>query len=300
MMGFGSIIGSGDMNAATHIGQVCDAYGLDTVSTSNVIGLAYLMFDRGLLTKRDTGGLRLAWGDPASAEQLVHWIARGQGVGALMGRGAKAFAAHFGSEDLAAEVNNLEMPYHDPRAFSGMAIVYVTSPRGACHNQSDFFLAEVGASQEDIGIPVLNPPTPDDGKARLVALHQDYRSVTNSLGICIFARVPASRQLEMYNAATGKDWDIDTLMRAGARIWNLKRVLNHCLGLTRANDRLPKLLLEPLPTGLSAGQALDFQRLMQDYYAVRGWDPVTGRPLRPTLERLGLAFAADALDGVPA
>ena len=300
MVGFGSILASGDMNAATHLGQLCDRYGMDTISASGTIGLAYLMFNRGLITKKDTDGLKLAWGDPRPAEGLIHKIARVEGIGALLSHGSKAFAAHFGAEELAVQVNNLEVPYHDPRAFSGMGIVYATSPRGACHNQSDFFLAEVGASQEDIGIPVLSPPTPDEGKAWLVALHQDYRSVTNSLGICMFARVPASRQLELYNAATGAGWDMGQLMQAGERIWNLKRLINHRLGLTRANDRLPKQLLEPLPNGLHAGQALDMEKLMGDYYAARGWDPSTGRPLRTKLEALGLGFTADALEMLPA
>jgi aldehyde:ferredoxin oxidoreductase len=299
MMGFGSLLGSGDMNAATHLGQLCDAYGLDSISASNVIGLAYLLFDRGFLTERDTGGLRLAWGDPRPAEALLHLIARRDGIGEVMSRGARALAAHVGAEELAAHVNNLEVPYHDPRAFSGMAVVYATSPRGACHNQGDFYTAEVGASHEEIGIPLLNPPVPDAGKAALVARHQDYRSLSNSLVVCVFARVPVTTQLQLYNAAAGLDWDIDRFMQAGARIWNLKRVINHRLGLTRAGDRLPKLLLQPLPDGPAAGQAPDFDLLMREYYAARGWDAATGRPTRATLEALDLGFAADALDALP-
>lgn len=153
MVGFGAILGSSDMDAATHLGQLCDNYGMDTISTSNVIGLAYLMFDRKLLTEADTGGLKLVWGDPAPAETLIHQIVRGEGLGALMRQGAKALAAHFDVEELAVQVNNLEVPYHDPRSMSGMGIVYATSPRGACHNQSDFFLTEIGASHEEIDIP---------------------------------------------------------------------------------------------------------------------------------------------------
>lgn len=295
IMGFGSILGSGDMNAATHLGQLCDAYGLDTISTSNVIGLAYLLFERGVLTERDTGGLTLAWGDPRPAETLIDLIVRREGLGEAMSRGARAFGAYAGAEDLATHVNNLEVPYHDPRALSGMSVVYATSPRGACHNQSDFFAVEIGASHEEIGIPLLTPPTPDEGKAALVARHQDYRTLCNSLITCIFARVPATTQLELYNAAIGVDWDIEQFMTAGARIWNLKRVINHRLGLTRRNDRLPKLLLQPLPDGPIAGRVPDFDLLMREYYAARGWDPDTGQPTRATLESLDLGFAADAL-----
>jgi aldehyde:ferredoxin oxidoreductase len=299
MVGFGALLGSGDMHAATHLGQLCDAYGLDTISASNVIGLAYLLFERGLLTERDTGGLKLAWGDPRPAETLIHLIARREGIGAVMSLGAKALAAHCGVEELAVQVNNLEAPYHDPRAMSGMGIVYATSPRGACHNQSDFFTTEVGASHEDIGIPILNPPVPDEGKAALVARHQDYRSLSNSLIVCIFARAPVTTQLELFNAAVGLDWNIEQFMLAGARIWNLKRAINHRLGLTRANDTLPKLLRQPLLDGPIAGHLPDFDLLMREYYAARGWDTITGRPTRATLEALDLGFAADTLDALP-
>ncbi len=299
MVGFGALLGSSDMNAATHLGQLCDAYGLDTISASNTIGLAYLLFDRGLITERDTGGLRLTWGDPRPAEKLIRLIAQREGIGEVMSLGAKALGAHFGAEELAVQVNNLEVPYHDPRSMSGMGIVYATSPRGACHNQGDFFMVEVGASHEEIGVPILTPPTPDKGKAALVARHQDYRSLSNSLIVCIFARVSASTQLRLFNAAVGVDWDIEQFMTAGARMWNLKRVINHRLGLTRENDKLPGLLREPVPDGPNAGVVPDYDFLMREYHAARGWDPVTGRPARTTLEALDLGFAVGALDHIP-
>jgi len=294
MVGFGSLIGSGDLGAATHLGDLCDTYGLDTISTSNIIGLAYLMYARGYLSDSDTGGLQLEWGDPLPAQVLINQIITGEGIGWHMRRGARSFAEHYGAEELAVQVNNLEVPYHDPRAFSGMGIVYATSPRGACHNQSDFFLAEVGASHESIGIPVLTPPTPDGGKARLVVIHQNYRTMTNSMGMCIFARVTITHQVEMLNSLTGMDLDTDEFITTGERAWNLKRMINHKLGLTRANDKLPKLLLEPLPYGINAGATLNMERLMEDYYTVRGWEPKSGKPTGTKLDKLNLGFTKDA------
>lgn len=292
MMGFGSIIGSSDMNAATHIGQLCDAYGLDTISTSNTIGLAYLLYQRGLLPEGDLDGLQLVWGDPQPAEVLVHRIVAGEGLGALLRRGARALACHYQAEALAAEVNNLEMPYHDPRAMTGMSLVYATSPRGACHMQSDFFLAEMGSSKPEIGIPILTPPVPEEGKAQLVAIHQDYRALSNSLTICMFARVPVSAQLALYNAVAGLDWSLEEFMLAGGRIWNLKRAINQRCGLTRANDRLPPLLLTPVPDGPNAGRAPDFDLLLREYYLARGWDETNGQPTHATLSKYGLEFAS--------
>lgn len=295
MMGFGSVIGSSDMSAASHIGGLCDAYGMDTISASNTIGLAYLLYNRGLLPEADLDGLRPVWGDPRPAEALVHKIVSGEGIGAVMRQGARALARHYGNADLAAEVNNLEVPYHDPRAMTGMSIVYATSPRGACHMQSDFFLAEMGSYKPEIGLPILTPPVPDKGKARLVAIHQDYRAVSNSLTMCMFASVPISTQLALYNAVVDLDWSLEELMLAGGRIWNLKRAINHRCGLTRANDRLPKALLTPVSDGPNAGHVPDFDLLMQEYYAARGWDEQSGRPTPATLDRYGLEFTAEAL-----
>lgn len=290
MMGFGSVIGSSDMNAATHIGQLCDALGLDTISTSNTIGLAYLLYQRGLLPDGDLDGLRLVWGDPRPAEVLVNKIVSGEGIGALLRSGARALARHYQVEDLAAQVNNLEMPYHDPRAMTGMSIAYATSPRGACHMQSDFFLAEMGSSKPEIGIPILTPPVPDEGKAKLVVIHQDYRALSNSLTMCMFARVPISVQLALVNAVAGLDWSLEMFMLAGGRIWNLKRAINHRCGLTRANDTLPKILLTPVSDGPNAGHVPNFDLLLHDYYGARGWDEKDGRPTQATLDRYGLEF----------
>ena len=295
MVGFGANLLSDDLHAATHLGQKCDRYGLDTISTSNVIGLAYLLYERGLLTLHDVDDLELNWGDPRPAGPLIDMIVARQGLGEVMSRGAKALAAHFGAEELAVQVNNLEVAYHDPRAMSSMMLTYATSPRGACHNQSDVFIAEIGSEHPEWNIPLLQDPLDQTGKAIIAARHQDYRSVDNSLVLCFFAHVPGETKLNLFNAAAGLDWTMADMRRAGERIWNLKRAVNNRLGLTRANDKLPKLLLEPLPDGPIAGHVPDFDRLLREYYEARGWDKDTGKPTREKLLKLGLDFVVDEL-----
>ncbi|HZY44949.1 MAG TPA: aldehyde ferredoxin oxidoreductase N-terminal domain-containing protein, partial [Anaerolineae bacterium] len=136
MVGFGANLLSDDLSATAHLGQKCDRYGLDTISASNTIGLAYLLYERELIKPADIGGLELNWGDPRPADFLIEMIVNQHGLGAIMSRGAKALAKHFGVEELAVQVNNLEVAYHDPRAMASMMLTYATSPRGACHNQS--------------------------------------------------------------------------------------------------------------------------------------------------------------------
>ncbi|MBI3362101.1 MAG: hypothetical protein HY023_13440, partial [Chloroflexi bacterium] len=239
LVGFGPNLLVSDLGAVTHLGQLCDAYGMDAISTSNIVGLAYLMYEEGIATRDDTG-VELRWGDPRGAETLVHSIAQREGFGALAANGSRALARHFGVEDLAVQVNGLEVAYHDPRKSVGMALVYATSPRGACHNQSDYFMVDLGQSAEEIGI-TTSEWQQVEGKALSVARHQNWRTVGNALVLCQFANVPPATTRDLLNAATGYDYSLDELMRLGERAWNLKRAINNRLGLTRANDRLPRL-----------------------------------------------------------
>jgi aldehyde:ferredoxin oxidoreductase len=196
-------------------------------------------------------------------------------------------ARHFGVEEEAVQVNGLEVAYHDPRGASGMAIVYATSPRGACHNQSDYFLVDIGQAETDINIQFFDRKGGAE-KAANVARHQDWRTVSNALVLCTFANVPPDSMLALVNAVCGYNLNMDDLVRCGERAWNLKRVINHRLGLTRENDRLPKAFFEPYTEGGSAGFVPDLDAMMEAYYAARGWDPATGRPTGGKLETLGL------------
>jgi len=284
---FGSQLLVDDLLLITALGNRCDAVGIDTISAGNTIALAYLMFDRGILTSADTGGLELRWGDGRPCFDLIEHIARCEGFGALLAQGSRALAAQFGVEELAAHVNNLEVPMHDPRAMTGQALAYVTSPRGACHNQSDYCLVEMGNSNDELGLP-MTERLEDGGKAHYVARHQDWRTVCNSLVMCFFAATPPSMVVNLLSAATGHDWTLEEMMRAGERAWNLKRAYNCRLGLTRATEKLPRLLLEPLADGGQAGHVPDMELMLKEYYAARGWDPATGKPTQEKFQSLGL------------
>jgi len=186
------------------------------------------------------------------------------------------------------------VPMHDPRGMSGMALVYLTSPRGACHNQGDYFEVETGWAIDELGIPMTDPRQ-DGGKARYVARHQDWRTVCNSLVMCLFAQTPPSTWANLLTAATGYPWTIEEMILAGERAWNLKRAYNCRLGLTRASEKLPKLLLQPLPEGGQGGHVPNVDQMLEEYYDVRGWDPATGKPTREKLDSLGLGFVNNVL-----
>ena len=293
IIGFGPNLLNDDLEAVVDFGELCDRYGMDTISTSNTIGLAFHLFEKGVITEKDTGRV-LKWGDLDAIEQLVNLIGRREGIGDIMAQGSRWFARHFGAEEEAVQVNGLEVAYHDPRGVSGMALSYATSPRGACHNQSDYFFVDWGHTHEQLGITFFERHAQAE-KAANVARHQDWRTVFNSLVMCIFANVEPQMQVKLINAACGLNWTIEDMMKAGERAWNLKRAINNRMGLTRADDKLPKALLEPFPDGGSAGFVPDFNGMLSAYYKARGWDLESGKPSREKLPTLGLDDVAQDL-----
>lgn len=289
IVGFGPNLLVDDIAAITILGELCDRYGMDTISVSNTIGLAYLLFEQGVITPEDTGGLELRWGDISHLGELIRQVAYREGFGAYLADGARSLGCWFGVEEQAIQVNGLEVAYHDPRGGSGMALVYATSPRGACHSQSDYYFVDVGRADEALGLKLFSRQAGAE-KAANVARHQDWRTVFNALVMCFFANVPPKRVVDLINAAVGLDWDLEEMLRAGERAWNLKRVINFRLGLRKENDRLPKPLLKPLPDGGAAGYRIPLGDMLQAYYAARGWDPSTGFPTDEKLRQLGLEW----------
>ena len=297
LVGFGPNLLIDDLAAITRLGELCDRYGMDTISASNTIGLALRLFERGFISGKDTNGLILKWGDEETVAKLIRMTARREGFGALLAQGSRRLGKHFGAEEEAVQVNGMETAYHDPRGSSGMALAYATSPRGACHNQSDYFFVDcLGQAEEAIGLQLLGR---HDGaeKSANVAIHQNWRTVFNALVMCIFANVPPQTVADLINSACGYDLTIPEMMKSGERGWTIKRAINNRLGLTRANDKLPKALLEPYKEGGAAGYVIPFAEMLEAYYEARGWDKVTGKPSKEKLVELGLEDIARDLWG---
>jgi aldehyde:ferredoxin oxidoreductase len=283
-----------DLSAITLLGEICDRYGMDTLSAGGTIGLAFHLFEKGVISKKDTGDLVLRWGDVKIIEQLLHLTVRREGIGEYLAQGSRRFGQHFGAEDEAVQVNGLEVAYHDPRAFSGMALVYATSPRGACHNQSEYFQVDLGQADSSLGLKFFDRHAGAE-KAANVARHQDWQTVFNGLVMCIFANVPVETVVELINAACGSDYGVEDIFCIGERAWNLKRAINNRLGLNRANDKLPKAFLVPYQDGGSAGYVPPFNEMLEAYYTARGWDLKTGKPTPKKLAELGLEWVTQEI-----
>jgi aldehyde:ferredoxin oxidoreductase len=276
----GSLLMIFDLEAVIHAGHLCNLYGLDIISMGVTIGLACELFERGLLTTADTGGLEIRYGDAEIVFRLIELTARREGFGAVLAEGNAALAERAGVPELSATVNRLEVPMHDPRAYLGMAVTYALSPRGACHMQGDMFTLDLG--QSNVGEVGLEPGDRHDNtfeKGRTAARLQAWRNLYNSLILCQFENPGVRPLLAAVNAATGWGLKAEDLMMLGKRIVNIKRLMNFKLGLTKANDRLPDLLLKPLKEGGAAGYVPDIPTLLAGAYAEFGWDAESGHPL---------------------
>jgi len=296
LIGFGPNIWFDDPSRITRLGELCDRYGMDTISLSNTIGLVFKLHEMGVIDQGEAGEIALEWGQPNTVEALINQTAQQEGLGFWIAKGARELGKHFGCEEEAVQVNGLEVPYHDPRGASGMALVYATSPRGACHNQSDYFLVDLGQVLTSLGMKPVERQVGAE-KAQNVAIHQDWRTIANSLVLCIFANVPVESVVDLVNSACGLDWSIKDLMLTGERGWNLKRAINNRLGLTRNNDKLPKALLQPYSDHPASadGYVPDLEKMLKAYYEFRGWDSNYGYPKRDKLISLGLEWLVEDL-----
>ncbi|MFH1464766.1 MAG: aldehyde ferredoxin oxidoreductase family protein [Pseudomonadota bacterium] len=296
--GFGGNCLNPDVEVIIAANDACNRAGIDTISTSSAVAFAMEAAERGLLGPADAEGLSLAWGDGDTILGLVEQIAAGRALGGLLGQGTRRAAAALGpaAADLAPHVKGLELPFHDPRALHSMAISYATGNRGACHLSSMSYHVDRGIPIPELGYDGPASLCDSTGKAQVARDMQDFMAVFNPLGLCKFlikAQVGPSHLAAWLRLATGLDLAEDELLRTGERIFQLQRLLNVRLGIGRPDDTLPRrFLAEPRPDGGAAGSLPDLAAMLDDFYALRGWD-AAGRPTADTLARLGLDDLAE-------
>jgi aldehyde:ferredoxin oxidoreductase len=286
LIAWGPLMMIADMGAINYMNMLVNGYGMDSISSGASAAYAFYLYDKGVITSKDTGGLELKWGDIDAAIKLMGLTAKNEGFGKIVQEGTKRMAARYGRPGEAMQCKGLEFPMHDPRAFHCMGLVYATSNRGADHNKSDAYLVENG-----MGNPDLNLVPGDrfgDDKAQMAVLSQDWRAATDALGICHFAMMSTQAILDMINSSTGWNMDIDALLKAGERNFQLMRAMTCKLGVTPADDRLPEIALRPIPDGGQEGNIPNMDKMMPEYYAIRDWDSKSGKPSRTRMETLGM------------
>lgn len=292
--GFGSMCLNDDPDYIIAANDLCNRLGLDTISTASAIAFAMELFEQGLIGEAEYGGLDLRWGSGEAILGLISLIARRESLGAPLSLGVKKAAAHFGplAREFVAESKGLEAAFHDPRAFTSMALIYATGNRGACHLEGLTFFNENGVYPASlIGLPDDYDPHGSEGKAALAKRMQDYMGIFNALGLCKFlirGAVTAAEIARWLSLVTGWDADEGELWETGERLFNLKRMINVGLGISRKDDTLsPRLLVHDRRKGGAAGSLPHLGKMLAEYYDLRGWTP-EGIPTPETLARLRL------------
>ena len=289
LFALGPLCGVSDPDVVIRAAAICDDLGMDTISAGATVAWAMECFEQGLLTGADTGGLALNFGNGDALLQALDDIGHRRGIGALLAEGSRAAAAVVGggSEAWAMQVKGLEMPGYEPRSLKTMALGLATTPRGACHNRSSAYEADFSDRVDRLSV--------DETRGRIAAESEDFEAVLDSLIWCKFLRKAFhhfyQESAQVYTMVTGQQMPPDDLQRCGERISNLKKLFNIREGWTRSDDTLPpRILEEPLPTGVASGVGLTRQELdfmIEGYYQARGWTK-EGQVPETKLRELGL------------
>jgi len=290
LAGFGSMILNDNLESIVKANELCNDYGIDTISSSSSIAFLYYLYNNGKIKSEMIDGFIFKWGDIKPALEMIKKISIREGIGDLLAEGSNAIGKKFNiSQDEIATVYGMEVPYHDLRANFGMSIAYaVAAPRGPCHNTCDMCTISLGIPLEEFGIKTVERHKEDSEMAIMCARLQDYRALYSSLIMCVFANPLPSIITELIQTCIGLDCDIEKLKIFGERIFMIKRLFNLKMGISPEDDRLPKILLNPLEGTESAGKSPNFQLLKKEYYKYRKWDIETGKIDKANLNRLDL------------
>ena len=303
VVSFGSLCLNNNIESVAKGNEICNRYGMDTITCGATIAFAIECFENGLITEADTDGVKLNWGNAEAIVAMTEKIGRRDGFGAVLAEGSARAAAKIGKNaaDFLTTVKGLEAPMHDPRSAHGYALAYGVSPRGACHEASLNFNVEGGAMfiPEIEALSMELEEHSSDKRAELNVACQDYGMFFSSCAVfCNLGSAPlnATQAVAMVNYATGFDYTIDEVVEIGKRVWYLKRGLSNLFGARAGDDRLPKRLMTMMEEGPTEGSMPDMDRMLSEFYALRGFDE-NGVPKKEVLEQLKLDDLAKLLHG---
>jgi aldehyde:ferredoxin oxidoreductase len=287
----GSDCGVDDLAALTKANYECNELGIDTISMGSTIACAMELFEKEYLPESDAG-MPLKWGDGDALVKLVRQTGLRQGFGDSLAEGSLRLATKYGHPELAMVAKGQDFAGYEPRGEQGMGLAYATSPIGASHMRGD------PAYFELLGVPTNLDPLTWEDKPPIVAKWQDVFAIIDAAGVCVFFSVRYLTDLtldarpvgimELLNAATGADYSLEELEKAGERIWNAERLFLTRAGFSRKDDSLPpRILSEPMPSGPAKGYVCHLEEMLEPYYHYRGWT-ADGIPTPEKLKELGL------------
>jgi aldehyde:ferredoxin oxidoreductase len=307
---FGNYCGISDLAAISKANELCNKYGIDTISCGATIAWAMECFEEKLITTQDTDGIELRYGNAQAMVQMVELIAKREGFGDFLAEGSAGAAARIGrgTEEFLVTSKDQEVPAHMPHTKRSLALIYAVNPFGADHqsHEHDPAYPDYPERMAQLG---LHDPQPDlalnPEMVRYAMITQHLYSAMDSINVCQFVYGPAWQLyssddlVKAAQAVTGWNVTLYELMQVGERRLNMMRAFNAREGIGREADTLPKKFFKrPLEGGKTAGYVLDYdewQQSLETYYKMSGWDIETGQPTRTKLEALGIAWVADQL-----
>ncbi len=275
---FGPVLKVDDLDAMTFAGFMMNEHGMDPISFGVTLAAAMELFEMGVITLDDTDGVDLSFGSAEALVVMSEKTGKHEGFGQILGLGSRLMCEKYGHPELSMSSKGQEFAGYDARAMQGMGLGYATSNRGACHLRHDTFEEDMA----DAGTK---------GKAEAVKTSQDFVSMVDSSGLCLFTTAVWGYEhfARMINATCPGDWDEERIRSLGERVWNLERMFNNAAGLTSADDSLPpRMLKDPVPSGFAKGGVNELDILLPQYYEQRGWDH-SGAPTPEKLSSLGIS-----------
>jgi len=308
---FGSYCGIDDLHAIAYANQICNMYGMDTISCGATIAWAMECFEHGLITTEDTGGIELRFGNAEAMVKMTEMIAKREGFGNILAEGSARAAQIIGrgTEEFVVAVKGQEVPAHMPHVKRSLGLIYAVNPFGADHQSSEHDPAYKAYPERMAALDLKDPVSRmvlNGEKVRFATVTQWLYSAMDTVNVCQFVYGPAwqlydtEQLVQMIRAVTGWNVTVHELLEVGRRRLNMLRAFNAREGIGRDQDKLPKKFFkQALKGGKSDGIILseeEIERAKDLYYAMNGWDVETGTPTRAALESVSLGWLADMLD----
>lgn len=302
---FTARVGNSDLDLALKAVDLANRLGLDAITTAECIAWAMELYEKGELTRKETDGLELKWGNGEAILALIEKIALREGFGDLLANGVRRAAEKLGKgEEIAFHVKGLEIIQADPRGLKGYGLGYAVASRGADHLRSEPFVElsdDPKKGMEMFGVPEATLRLAHKGKGKLVRYFENWCAIIDCLEVCKnlagnMELLPFNRAAEIAEAVTGFHFTEQAMFEIGERIVNLERAYLVREGIRRKDDYLPiRFLKEPLPNGNSKGAIFEIDPMLDEYYTEREWDLRTGIPKAEKMRKIGLEYVVEDL-----
>jgi len=296
LVSFGTMCFNDNLESIIKANEICNRFGIDTMSVGATIAFAMECYERGIINKEQTGGIELTWGNADGLIAILQNIALREGFGAVLADGVKRAAERIGhgSEQFAIHVHGQEVPYHDPRLYPAAGTSYIADPTPARHTAAATGMVCADLSQNAGGpYPTLQVTSVADDdyqqKGLIYALGSDYYHVFTASGFCEFPLFVAKTPfVEYMSSVTGWNFTLEEALSVGRRIQTLRQIFNVREGIQAENFSLPHRIKIAPSIGPLEGKTVDFTSLRSAYFQALGWDSKTGKPLEETVTQLGL------------